>query len=651
MIIRPGTALGPYEVVAPLDAGGMGSVYRGRDPRLGREVAIKVLPVSSMKDERRVKRFLREARAAAAVTHPNIVAIYDVGEAEVDLSTPLRTERVSLRFLVEEFVEGPSLRRLLRSGRPPLGKLVQVATGIARGLEAAHEKGLIHRDLKPENVVLDVRGTAKIADFGLVRFIYPDTAAPGDEGDFDDMTDTLTRTGFVVGTLGYMSPEQVRGDPVGPASDLFTFGIVLYEMLTGETPFSRSSYGDPFAAILKEPTPRVLERVPGTPPRLAHLIERCLEKDVDKRYPSASRVLAHLDELRRELRLDTGRAASPRASSILPTVAEPVGTKHRARSQRSGRRLALGLAGGAFAVLLAFAGGWAVGRVTPSAAPKGPDPRLLADSWRAVRVLDGLTERCTAAALSPDGKRAVLASSGDGVGAELIVGAARAASEAATVVTGFASIGAPAFGNSSVLFVGTRDGTSSGVWRARLSTAALPGADGEPQPVAEGAEDPALSADGKLLAFVRRDASGSELWLAEPEGTKARLLVSAPGRILRHPVFAAGGGAIVVVDVVGGTGADAGSGLLFTAPLSDPRLVPFGTGRLVDGDVRPAPLADGSLLVVSWPDQSAWLLDGTGEAARRLPFGAGLTLLASSADGRSVLTRIGNGPILLWRRE
>ncbi|MDL1950955.1 serine/threonine protein kinase [Acidobacteria bacterium ACD] len=337
MIIRPGTALGPYEVVAPLDAGGMGSVFRGRDPRLGREVAIKVLPVASMKDERRVKRFLREARAAAAVTHPNIVAIYDVGEAEVDLAAPVGAERVALRFLVEEFVEGPSLRRLLRSGRPPLGRLVEIATGIARGLGAAHEKGLIHRDLKPENVLLDARGTAKIADFGLVRFIYPDTAAPGDEAEKDDVTETLTRSGFVVGTLGYMSPEQVRGDPLGPSSDLFALGIVLYEMLAGETPFSRSAFGDPFTAILKEPTPRVLERIPGTPPRLAHVIERCLEKDAARRYPSAARVLVHLEELPlgAEGLQELAEVTHP-ASRLPGPPPAPRGTPARPRRRRRG---------------------------------------------------------------------------------------------------------------------------------------------------------------------------------------------------------------------------------------------------------------------------------------------------------------------------
>lgn len=653
MIIRPGTALGPYEVVAPLDAGGMGSVFRGRDPRLGREVAIKVLPVASMKDERRVKRFLREARAAAAVTHPNIVAIYDVGEAEVDLAAPVGAERVALRFLVEEFVEGPSLRRLLRSGRPPLGKLVEIATGVARGLGAAHEKGLIHRDLKPENVLLDARGTAKIADFGLVRFIYPDTAAPGDEAEKDDVTETLTRSGFVVGTLGYMSPEQVRGDPLGPSSDLFALGIVLYEMLAGETPFSRSAFGDPFTAILKEPTPRVLERIPGTPPRLAHVIERCLEKDAARRYPSAARVLVHLEELRRELRLDTGRAASPRASAVLPTVAAAEPTKRSARPHGGGHHLALALAGGALAVLVAFAGGWVVGRTRPAPASANPvDPRLLADSWRATRVLDGLAERCVAAALSPDGRRAALASAGDGVGAELIVAAPNSSPEAATVAAGFASIEAPAFGNASVLFVGARDGSPSGIWLARLTEAAglVAAADGEPQPVAEGGEDPAVSPDGSLLVFVRRSAGGSELWLASPGGAKARPFASAPGRSLRHPVFVEGGGAVLAVDLADPVGPDAGSGILFSSPLADARLVPFGTGRAVDAGVRPAPLGDGTLIVVSWPDRSAWLLDGAGETARRLPFGAGLTHLAASADGRSVLTRTGNGPLILWRR-
>ena len=642
MIIRPGTALGPYEVIAPLDAGGMGSVFRGRDPRLNREVAIKVLPISATRDERRVKRFLREARAAAAVTHPNIVAIYDVGEAEVELPTPFGIEPVSLKFLVEEFVEGLSLRRLLRAGRPPLGRLVEIATGVARGLEAAHEKGLVHRDLKPENVVLDSRGTAKIADFGLVRFIYPDSAAPSDEPE-EEVTETLTRTGFVVGTVGYMSPEQVRGEVVGPASDLFAYGIVLYEMLTGETPFSRSRHRDPFTAILREPTPSVLAAVPETPRRLAHVIERCLEKDQAKRYSAASRILVHLEEVRKELGIQKGTAASPRASAILPTVGAPLPP---VPAHRVARR-ALFLAGGAVAVLVAFAGGLAVGRLGATRPREANGQTLFAaDAWRPVPALaDARGLSSAGVVLSGDGRRAAFVGNGEGSDAAVFVAGTAVAEAPRLVAGGFSTAGTPCLGgDGSLLFGATRSEERPAIWE-------LPQGSPEPRRLVDDGEDPALSPDGKLLAFVRRSSVASELWLATRNGEKPSRLASAPGRDLRFPSFTADGAALLFVDAPQtGAEGDAG-GLVFTAELSDPRIVPWGTGTPVDATTRPVVLSDGSVLVLSAADRSALLLDPRGEKGRRLPFGAGLSALAATPDGSTVLTRAGNGPATLWRRR
>ena len=312
MSLPPGTRLGPYEILSPIEAGGMGSVYRGRDVRLMRDVAVKVLPPGLVRDERAVERFLREARAAAALTHPNIVGIHDVGDAVVSLPGPAGPRETRVRYLVEEYVDGGSLRRVLKgSGRPDLPTLARWAVGILRALAAAHEKGLIHRDIKPENVLVDAQGDAKIADFGLVRWIYPHSAAPvePEAAGSDADRDTLTRTGFVVGTLGYMSPEQVRGLPVDGRSDLFGFGILLFELVTGGSPFARSSPDDAFDAVLHHVPSPLTALVPGVPERLARIVSWCLEKEPDDRPGSAHELLPHVEQLRNDV------AARPRASS------------------------------------------------------------------------------------------------------------------------------------------------------------------------------------------------------------------------------------------------------------------------------------------------------------------------------------------------
>ena len=317
MTLPPGIRLGPYQILAPIEAGGMGSVYRGRDVRLMRDVAVKVLPLGTMQDERAVERFLREARAAAALSHPNIVAIHDVGDAVVSLPGPFGPKETRLRYLVEEYVDGGSLRRSLKGGwRPDLPTIAGWAVGILRALAAAHEKGLVHRDLKPENVLVDAQGNAKIADFGLVRWIYPQTAAPAPRDDGSRGPASLTSTGFVVGTLGYMSPEQVRGEPVDGRSDLFGFGILLFELVTGTSPFARTSTDAAFDAVLNHVPSPLPSLVADVPERLARVVAWCLEKEPDRRPESARKLLPHVEQLQREL------AGSARASSTgLPRLA------------------------------------------------------------------------------------------------------------------------------------------------------------------------------------------------------------------------------------------------------------------------------------------------------------------------------------------
>ncbi|MBI3665713.1 MAG: serine/threonine protein kinase, partial [Acidobacteria bacterium] len=225
MPLAAGTRLGPYEILAPVGAGGMGEVYRARDPRIGRDVAIKVLPAAFSKDEDRLRRFEQEVRAAGALNHPNILSIYDVGTHE---GSP---------YLVSELLEGETLRQRLRGGPIPATKAIDFALETARGLAAAHEKAITHRDLKPENIFITNDGRVKILDFGLAKLTQP---AEGSEA--NALTESvLTESGAILGTVGYMSPEQASGRAVDFRSDQFSFGAVFYEVVTGKRAFQRAT--------------------------------------------------------------------------------------------------------------------------------------------------------------------------------------------------------------------------------------------------------------------------------------------------------------------------------------------------------------------------------------------------------------------------
>jgi serine/threonine protein kinase len=237
MSLAAGTKLGPYEVLAPIGAGGMGEVYSARDTRFGREVAVKVLPTEFSQDPDRLHRFEQEARLAGSLDHPHILALHDVGSHD------------GAPYLVTELLEGRSLREVLDGGPLPQRKAVEYAQQIARGLSAAHAKGIVHRDLKPGNVFVTRDGRVKILDFGLAKLTQLDPrAVEGSE------VSTKTAEGRVAGTVGYMSPEQVRGRPADPRSDIFAFGAVLYEMLSGRRAFRGGSAADTMTAILtKDP--------------------------------------------------------------------------------------------------------------------------------------------------------------------------------------------------------------------------------------------------------------------------------------------------------------------------------------------------------------------------------------------------------------
>lgn len=282
MSLESGTALGPYQVLRRLGAGGMGEVYVAADPRLGREVAIKVLNAGMMREADSRKRFQQEALAVAALNHPNIVHVYDVGTAED--GSP---------YLVMELLEGESLRSRMAGKPMPVRKVAEIAVQMARALGVAHAKGIVHRDLKPENVYLTRQGLVKILDFGLAKL----AVRPLAEASSEDATRAMhTQAGMVLGTVGYMAPEQVQGLPVDARADLFALGVVMWEMLSGSHPFRGDSAIDTMHAILREDPPEIAPEL-GLPPTMERILRRCLEKDPDARFQSARDLSFQLEGL------------------------------------------------------------------------------------------------------------------------------------------------------------------------------------------------------------------------------------------------------------------------------------------------------------------------------------------------------------------
>src|SRR5664280_2882160 len=265
MALAPGTRLGPYEIVAAIGAGGMGEVYRARDTRLDRTVAIKILPESFANDRERLERFQQEARSLSSLNHPNLMAVYDVGVQD------------GMHFLVSEFLEGETLRDRMNAAPLPQRRVIEYGLQIAKGLAAAHEKGIVHRDLKPENIFVLRDERVKILDFGLAK----QTAAAAD-GTMTSADRTLP--GTVLGTAGYMSPEQVRGEAADYRSDIFSFGTILYEMLAGQRAFGGDSSVEVMNSILKQEPPELAESGLNVSLGLQRIVQRCLEKRPDARF-------------------------------------------------------------------------------------------------------------------------------------------------------------------------------------------------------------------------------------------------------------------------------------------------------------------------------------------------------------------------------
>ena len=287
MDLGPGRTLGPYQVLEPLGAGGMGEVWKARDTRLERDVAIKIISHEKAGDAVLQSRFGREAKALSALNHPNIVSVYDVGEDS------------GIRYIVSELVRGASLRTVISAGPLPLDRLLRLAAQAATALKAAHAAGIVHRDLKPENIMVTSDDTVKILDFGLARHVR--TAGIHSE---DSRTETLaTDPGVIMGTAGYMSPEQVCGTEVDGRSDIFSFGVILYEMATGSRAFHGRNSIETMSAILRDEAPHLPANLPSA---LDRTIRRCLDKEPANRFQTAAELSAELETLRSDSRQSGG---------------------------------------------------------------------------------------------------------------------------------------------------------------------------------------------------------------------------------------------------------------------------------------------------------------------------------------------------------
>ncbi len=479
MLLSPGTRLGPYEVVSPLGAGGMGEVYRARDTRLGRDVAVKVLPASVSADPDRLRRFELEAKAASLLNHPHILAIHDVGTQG---GTP---------YVVSELLDGETLRA--RLGMPlPSRQAVEFALQIAEGLAAAHDKGIVHRDLKPENLFVTSDGRIKILDFGLAKLRDPAFSA---EPETDSATLSRgTDPGTVMGTVGYMSPEQVRGRPADPRSDIFSFGAILYEMLTGRRAFKGETPADTLTAILKEEPPEVSDTRPNVSPALERILRHCLEKNPEARFQSARDLAFDLEAL-----ADTTLVARP----ALP-----------ATSQR--RRWLLPVAAG----LVLIVGG-ALGLGAGKAFWQPPLPTFKQLTFRRGCVLSAF--------FTSDGQTVVYSATWDGEPPEIFSMRLERPESRSLGLPSARLLSVSSLGELAILL--TPPGDASAFSKGTLARVPLSG--GAPRPLLEDVYAADWSPDGHDLAVVRD--VGGENQLEYPIGTVLKRPVAISSQVRVAP--------------------------------------------------------------------------------------------------------------------
>ncbi|MEO8347455.1 MAG: protein kinase [Acidobacteriota bacterium] len=496
MPLSPGTRLGPYEIVSPLGAGGMGEVYRARDTRLGREVAVKVLLPEVSGDDSRRRRFEQEARSASALNHPNIVTVYDVGSVD------------STIYLAMELIEGKTLRELLADGALPSRKLLDVAVQVAEGLAKAHDAGLVHRDLKPENLIVSKDGFVKILDFGLAKLTEM-TSSDGGSALQTMAGAPGTVPGTVMGTVGYMSPEQASGRDVDYRSDQFSFGSILYELATGQRAFQRNTGAETLTAIIREEPVPVGQSNPRVPAPVRWIVERCLAKEPEERYASTK-------DLARDLR------------SLRDHLSETSASETIAAAAPARRRIPIWLAT-AIALLVGVVAGVLAMNLLTDARPA---------STKAPQRLTFRHGSIVSARFAPDGRSVVYGAAWDGTPLALYTTRAESPEARALALPPASLLSVSATGDLA-LSLGWRPVLG---WETLGTLARVSLEGGAPREILEDVMDADWSPDGKELAVVRD--TGPTRRLEFPIGKR---LHDSVGWI-SHPRVSPDGKSIAVID-------------------------------------------------------------------------------------------------------
>jgi len=506
MSLYSGSRLGPYEILSPLGAGGMGEVYRARDPRLGREVAVKVLPASFSQDADRLRRFEQEARAAGLLNHPNITSVFDIGTHD------------GAPYVVTELLEGETLRSRLAAGALAPRKALDYAIQIARGLAAAHEKGIVHRDLKPENLFVTKDGRVKILDFGLAKLKQPEA---GGEPETNLPTGTMgTEPGVVLGTMGYMSPEQVRGKAADARSDIFSFGAILHETLSGRRAFQGDTAADTITAILTKEPPDLSATNQDVHPGLDRIIRHSLEKNPEERFQSARDLAFDLEAL----------------SGTSTAVAVPVGT---APTDRKRRLLSILVPA---ALVIGVAAGILAGRKMFEREPPG------------FHQLTFRRGEISSARFAPDGQTILYAAAWDGKPVEVFLNR-RERPESRPF--GLSGVDVLAISRSGEMAVSLDRHVSGPFIRSGTLAQLGVAGGGAPRPILEDVQFADWSPDSASLAVVREVGSQRQLEfpigkvLYQTDGWISHPRVSPNGdfvAFLDHPTWGDDGGTAAVVD-------------------------------------------------------------------------------------------------------